>query len=151
MKNKYTCPMHPEVVSDTPGTCPKCHMKLVLSSSISSSVHKVEKNNYTPLIVVISLILLMTGSLSLKDSLMGTFSLSQTITYFMIGFFFVFSGFKLMDLKGFAEGYSTYDLIAKKWERKLQSITFAEPVLERYRNILLRKYSSYKKFDPILP
>lgn len=115
MKNKYTCPMHPEVVSDTPGTCPKCHMKLVLASSISSSVHKDEKNNYTPLLVVISLILLMTGSLSLKDSLMGTFSLSQTITYFMIGFFFVFSGFKFMDLKGFAEGYSTYDLIAKKW------------------------------------
>ena len=37
----------------------------------------------------------------------------------------------------------------KKWEKKLQSITFAEPVLERYRNMLLRKYSSYKKFDPV--
>ena len=24
----YTCPHHPEVVSDEPGTCPKCHMKL---------------------------------------------------------------------------------------------------------------------------
>jgi hypothetical protein len=26
---KYTCPMHPEVVSDRPGTCPKCSMDLV--------------------------------------------------------------------------------------------------------------------------
>lgn len=24
----YTCPMHPEVRSDEPGTCPKCNMKL---------------------------------------------------------------------------------------------------------------------------
>ena len=25
----YTCPMHPEVGSDAPGTCPKCGMPLV--------------------------------------------------------------------------------------------------------------------------
>lgn len=24
----YTCTMHPEIVSDTPGICPKCGMKL---------------------------------------------------------------------------------------------------------------------------
>lgn len=26
---EYTCPMHPEVISDKPGDCPKCGMKLV--------------------------------------------------------------------------------------------------------------------------
>lgn len=26
---KYTCPMHPEITSDKPGVCPKCHMNLV--------------------------------------------------------------------------------------------------------------------------
>jgi hypothetical protein len=28
-KQKYTCPMHPEVVTDHPGNCPKCGMTLV--------------------------------------------------------------------------------------------------------------------------
>jgi hypothetical protein len=29
VKVKYTCPMHPEVISDKPGKCPKCGMTLV--------------------------------------------------------------------------------------------------------------------------
>ena len=28
-KQKYTCPMHPEVIANHPGNCPKCGMKLV--------------------------------------------------------------------------------------------------------------------------
>jgi hypothetical protein len=27
---QYTCPMHPEVISDKPGKCPKCGMTLVI-------------------------------------------------------------------------------------------------------------------------
>lgn len=34
---------------------------------------------------------------------------------FMAGFFLVFSAFKLLDIRGFAEGYATYDLLAKHW------------------------------------
>ena len=34
---------------------------------------------------------------------------------FMAGFFLVFSAFKLLDIHGFAEGYSTYDLLARRW------------------------------------
>lgn len=30
---KYTCPMHPEVIADTPGECPLCGMKLVPAKS----------------------------------------------------------------------------------------------------------------------
>src|SRR5579859_4356387 len=29
MAAKYTCPMHPEIVRDGPGSCPKCGMALV--------------------------------------------------------------------------------------------------------------------------
>lgn len=35
----YTCPMHPEVQSDQPGTCPKCGMELV-----EHDKHKKAKN-----------------------------------------------------------------------------------------------------------
>ena len=31
----YVCPMHPEVTSDEPGTCPKCGMKLIPAAPAS--------------------------------------------------------------------------------------------------------------------
>ncbi|MDP1603955.1 MAG: heavy-metal-associated domain-containing protein [Legionella sp.] len=34
---------------------------------------------------------------------------------FMAGFFLVFSAFKFLDIRGFADGYATYDLLAKRW------------------------------------
>jgi hypothetical protein len=34
---------------------------------------------------------------------------------FMSGFFLIFSFFKLLDLQGFADSYSMYDLIAKRF------------------------------------
>ena len=34
---------------------------------------------------------------------------------FMAGFFFVFSAFKFLDVSGFADGYATYDLLARRW------------------------------------
>ena len=30
--SEYTCPMHPSVVSDRPGTCPECKMELQVKS-----------------------------------------------------------------------------------------------------------------------
>lgn len=35
----YTCPMHPEVVSETPGVCPKCKMDLVLQDTKHAGLH----------------------------------------------------------------------------------------------------------------
>jgi hypothetical protein len=39
---KYTCTMHPEVISDKPGKCPKCGMELVKKedSDSDSSNHQ---------------------------------------------------------------------------------------------------------------
>ena len=36
---KYTCPMHPQIIADKPGTCPICHMELVpLNAAASHNV-----------------------------------------------------------------------------------------------------------------
>lgn len=91
-------------------------MKLVKESEVDSQAHhQVSDQSYKPLIIIVSLILLVTVTLSWIDFLQGDFYWQVAMSYFMAGFFLVFSGFKLLDLSGFAEGYSTYDLIAQKW------------------------------------
>ena len=44
----------------------------------------------------------------------NTFHWMQAMNIFMAGFFLTFSFFKMLDLNGFAESYSMYDIVAKK-------------------------------------
>ncbi|HEX5025160.1 MAG TPA: MauE/DoxX family redox-associated membrane protein [Agriterribacter sp.] len=39
----------------------------------------------------------------------------QWMSHFMAGFFLIFSFFKLLNLKGFAESYAMYDIVGKQW------------------------------------
>jgi copper chaperone CopZ/uncharacterized membrane protein YphA (DoxX/SURF4 family) len=63
-------------------------------------------------------ILLIFGFVTLVASIMQInkegFNVMQFMQHFMAGFFLVFSFFKLLDLKGFAESYAMYDVIAKR-------------------------------------
>jgi hypothetical protein len=107
--------MHPEIQQNKPGRCPKCGMKLVLQNEVHDQGHdmslgKITWKSYLPLIVIICLILLTSIVISFED-----FHVEKLLSSFMIGFFLVFSGFKLMDLPGFAQGYFTYDLLAKRF------------------------------------
>lgn len=101
--------MHPEVLSDQPGRCPKCGMPLVVQGAEAKRADDrgLGKPDYTPLIVIVAMITAVSAIVS-SDA-------PSFIARFMAGFFLVFGGFKLMDLKGFAQGYSTYDLLAGKW------------------------------------
>lgn len=102
--------MHPEVTSTKPGKCPKCGMNLIEKGN-NAMHHKKVEGSYTPLFVIIGLITLV-SLLSTANSQMP--GLESFMRYFMAGFFLVFAGFKLIDLKGFAQGYAQYDLLAKK-------------------------------------
>lgn len=44
----------------------------------------------------------------------GNFNWMHGMNIFMAGFFLTFSFFKMLDLKGFAESYAMYDIVAKK-------------------------------------
>ncbi len=45
MLQKYTCPMHPEIIQDQPGNCPKCRMTLVQSDEkVNASESKPDSN-----------------------------------------------------------------------------------------------------------
>lgn len=107
----YTCPMHPEVKQDHPGKCPKCGgMDLVSEEELQKKDNE-GLMKYKPLFIIIGLIALTAYVTALEGN---TVDWNTFAMHFMAGFFLVFSGFKLLDVKGFAEGYSTYDLLAKR-------------------------------------
>lgn len=125
----YTCSMHPEIQQDHPGKCPKCGgMELVLEEELKN---KSENGliKYKPLFIIIGLIALVSVVTSLEGD---TITWNTVAMHFMAGFFLVFSGFKLLDLKGFAQGYSTYDLLANK----VPAYGFIYPFIELVLGIL---------------
>ncbi len=67
---------------------------------------------YWPLILVFFFI---TGIAAITSFQHGHLDWMSFMNNFMGGFFIAFSFFKLLDLKGFAESYATYDLLASNW------------------------------------
>ncbi len=80
------------------------------SVSTNDEEEKTWLQTYQPILLIFAYIL---GVTLLVES--GGFDLMRWMQNFMAGFFLVFSFFKLLDLNGFADSYSTYDIIAKKW------------------------------------
>ena len=66
---------------------------------------------YKPILLIFAYITGITLLIQLKNE---TFNPMEAMRYFMAGFFLVFSFFKLLNLKGFAESYVMYDVLAKQ-------------------------------------
>lgn len=71
-----------------------------------------EKASYFPIFLIFGYITLITVIIQI---IKGSFSWMQWMTHFMAGFFFIFSFFKFINIKGFAESFRGYDIIAKRF------------------------------------
>jgi copper chaperone CopZ len=67
---------------------------------------------YKPLILIFFYIISITLLIQLGNN---HFDPMQWMRHFMAGFFLAFSFFKILNLKGFAESYAMYDIIAKRF------------------------------------
>lgn len=66
---------------------------------------------YKPILLIFGYII---GTTLLVEYVTGGFAWMHGMNIFMAGFFLTFSFFKMLDLKGFAESYAMYDIVAKK-------------------------------------
>ncbi|MGZ3938215.1 MAG: heavy-metal-associated domain-containing protein [Flavisolibacter sp.] len=67
---------------------------------------------YKPILLIGAYLSVITLFVSVSS---GNFSAEFWMSNFMAGFFLVFSFFKLLDLKAFADSYASYDIIARRW------------------------------------
>lgn len=66
---------------------------------------------YKPLLLIFGFITISTLIIQLSS---GFFIIMEWMRHFMAGFFLTFSFFKMLDLKGFAQSYLNYDIIAER-------------------------------------
>jgi copper chaperone CopZ len=89
--------------------------KYKISSHTEHVMEEEESKNwlttYKPLLLVFFYIVLISFVVQLSSPF---FNWMQMMQHFMAGFFLTFSFFKLLNLKGFAESYAMYDIVAKK-------------------------------------
>jgi cation transport ATPase len=83
---------------------------------MTASVKQTQTNQYYPLFLIAGLITLVSFLTSFHARIYAYehFEVRMFLHNFMTGFFLVFSFFKLLDVKAFAESFQMYDLLAAK-------------------------------------
>jgi copper chaperone CopZ len=88
--------------------------KYQISSINQNEIAKQTKSwfeTYKPILLIFFYIILVTALVQTQNT---KFDFMQAMRHFMSGFFLIFSFFKLLNLKGFAESYVMYDVLAKQ-------------------------------------
>ena len=83
----------------------------VMERTHAVSVPERPKDSFLPIYLIFGYV---AGVATLVQLVRGGFDPMAWMGATMAGFFLVFSFFKLLDVRGFAEGYSTYDVVAKR-------------------------------------
>lgn len=81
---------------------------------------------YKPILIIAGYITLVSAIISFNDEGFGGMQFMRT---FMAGFFLTFSFFKMLDLKGFADSYAMYDVVAMKFKGWGYAYAFIELAL----------------------
>lgn len=81
------------------------------------------KPSYYPLLLILGYLLAVCGLVEYEA---GAFHPERAMRHFMAGFFIVFSFFKLLNVRAFADSYAMYDLLA----RRSRVYALAYPFLE---------------------
>lgn len=100
---------------------PSVHQTAENSTTISA--HQSWLSTYQPLLLIFAYILITTLAINLQPAV---FNFERWMMDFMAGFFLVFSFFKLLNIRAFAESYANYDLLAMRF--KLYG--FMYPIIE---------------------
>jgi len=77
---------------------------------VSAASPETKKESLYPLFLIVGYI---AGTVAVIAFSTGNRTLHDAMRYFMAGFFLVFSFFKLLDLRGFADAYRGYDILAR--------------------------------------
>jgi cation transport ATPase len=82
----------------------------------NNSLLETQSNQYYPLFLIAVFITVVSFLTSFQQGIyvLENFELKMFLHNFMTGFFLVFSFFKLLDIKAFAESFQMYDLLAAK-------------------------------------
>ncbi|MDX1927428.1 MAG: heavy-metal-associated domain-containing protein [Pirellulaceae bacterium] len=101
-------------------------MDLGVNNQRESQGEQATPTTYYPLILILFFLF---GTVALVELNAGSFEWGRAMSNFMGSFFLVFSFFKLLDIRGFADSYQMYDVVAKRFRSYGYLYPFIELVL----------------------